>query len=78
MGRKYNNSHNGLNGTVRCIMTHMKRVTQAPSLTPMARAVACEVNALLLSLDEETWRHRRELNGHITLMKHKNPRKFYP
>ena len=78
MDRKYNNTHNGINGSVRCIITYMRRVTQAPSLTWSARNIACEINILLKALDEETWTWRRELNGSQTLMKHKNERKFYP
>ena len=76
MDRKYNNSHNGLNGTVRLITTHMKRVASAPSLTLMGKIITIQINRLLLILDEETWTNRLEPNGKITKMKHKNERKF--
>ena len=74
--RAYNNSHNALNGTVQSIIAQMKRVTQAPSLTPMGRIIVTQINRLFSILDEETWTNRQELNGHITTMKHKNEREF--
>ena len=76
MGRKYNNSHNGLNGTVRMIKTYSKSVRSAHSLTPKGRLLIIEVERLLALLDEETWTFRRELDGTTTTMKHKNERKF--
>ena len=75
--RDYNNSHNGINGSVRCIITYMRRVDQAPSLTPTGRIITTQINKLLAILDEETWTFRQELDGNITMMKHKNERKFF-
>ncbi len=76
MGRKYNNSHNGLNGTVRMITSYAGHIRRAPSLTPSGRRLIIEIERLLYYLDEETWTFRRELDGGITLMKHKNERRF--
>ena len=75
--RNYNNSHNCLNGSVRCIITYMRRIDQAPSLTPVGRIITTQINKLLSILDEETWTFRRELDGSTTMMKHKNERKFF-
>ncbi len=76
MDRKYNNSHNGLNGTVRCIITCVNRIRNAPSLTHKGRCLLVDINTLLESLDKETWTFRQELDGHATKMKHKNEREF--
>ena len=77
MGRKYNNSHNGLNGTVQMMMRYLIGIRRAPSLTPRGRRLIIEIERLLERLDEETWTFRRELNGDITIMKHKNKRDFH-
>ena len=76
--RKYNNSHNALNGTVRMLLTYVKRLAQAPSLTPDARKTVSGINIMLKYLDQETWRWRQEVDGSLTLMKHNNKREFYP
>ncbi len=78
MTRKYNNSHNGLNGSVRMLLTHVSRIRRAPSLTPRGRALIVEVEVRLMLLDKETWAFRRELDGSTSLMNHKNKRRFTP
>ncbi len=76
--REYNNSHNGLNGTVQMLKTYAANIRRAPSLTPDGRAITIDIERLLERLDKETWRWRQELDGTTTLMNHKNKRRFYP
>ncbi len=76
MGRIYNNSHNGLNGTVQMMMRYAGHVRRTPSLTRRGSRLISEIERLLYQLDEETWTFRRELDGSTTMMKHKNERKF--
>ena len=75
--RDYNNSHNCLNGSVRCVMTYARTIRGATSLTHRGRRLIIEVERLLAFLDKETWTFRQELDGSVTTMKHKNERKFF-
>ena len=77
MDRKYNNSHNGLNGTVRMVLTYMKFIKCAPSLTSIGRKLVSDIELKLEYLDQETWEYRVEPDGKQTIMRHKNKREFY-
>lgn len=77
MSRSHNHEHNRINGTLGYIGGQLRRVADADSLTPRAHFYLMKAWAYVARAEEETWRHRKDLDGSITRVKHARERDFF-
>lgn len=71
--RNYVHRHNALLGDVKMARSYLKRVFSCPSATSVQIKLASEVLVQLSNLYDEVYMYRRQPDGSVTVIKHKDP-----
>ena len=68
--RIYQHRHNGLMGSNRMMLQHLRNIQSSASCTERAKQLANQIEGLAIELADEIYTYRVEPNGFKRLMEH--------